>query len=228
MRLPLLLALVGTAPAALGQYQPYSSPRRMTPQMENVIGSDKFDVTAYAGWQLNGDTGTTGGNLNTDDSTVYGAAIDYRASPLGAVELMWLYTKPKSQFFSVAYPSTQPFEITSNYFQIGGTHTRRTERLELILGFTLGAAVFSPDNVTTQSGTRINTSDTWRFATTLFLGTKIWLTQNIGVRLEGRLLTPILFQSAGFYAGTGGGGMAVAAGIPSVQFAFIGGICFGK
>jgi hypothetical protein len=38
----------------------------------------------------------------------------------------------------------------------------------------------------------------------------------------------MVFQSGGYYYGTGGSGLAVSSGIPSLQVAFLGGLSFGK
>ena len=104
----------------------------------------------------------------------------------------------------------------------------RTEPANAAYLGTLGAALLLPETIDLQTGGTTQVSTTWRFATTLMGGTKIWLTQNLGLRLEARMLMPILFNSGGFYAGSGGSGLAATAGIPSLQFAFSGGLIFGK
>jgi hypothetical protein len=101
-------------------------------------------------------------------------------------------------------------------------------RLEPYLGLTLGAALYVPDSIPLSGGGTATANDTWRFAMTLNAGTKIWMTPNLGLRFDIRMLMPILFSSGGFYYGTGGSGLAASGGIPSLQFAFTGGLVFGK
>jgi len=228
LRRPLfLLALLVVAPA-FAQYGP--PPRGYREAYEPSMGTKQFDISAFGGYQLNGDAGTNGGTLIIDDAPAFGAAIDFRLHPLAAVELAWEYSKPNARFASISsfFPSSGTFGVASHYFQLGGMHTRPMGRLEPFLGLTLGAGLYIPDSIPLSGGGTATANDTWRFATTLFLGSKVWMTPNIGLRLEARMLMPILFQSGGFYYGSGGSGLVATAGIPSLQFAFTAGLCFGK
>jgi hypothetical protein len=189
-----------------------------------------FDLSVFGGYQLNGDVGTSGGNLDIHDSPSFGAALDYRLSPLGSLELIWLYSKPDAIFqsFNPLYLSSRSFSVASHYFQIGGMSSLPRGKLEPFIALTLGAALFLPDTITFTNGSTANVSDTWRFATTLALGTKIWISPNVGLRLETRLLVPMVFNGGGYYYGTGGAGLGASTGVPSVQLAFVGGLVFGK
>jgi opacity protein-like surface antigen len=227
--------LATAAPAAIAQVQPpaYPPPPGYPPSAYPAEASPRsqvFDLTAFAGYQLNGDVGTSAGSLNIGDSPSFGAALDYRVHPLATAELIWIYTKPDANFVSIngAFPSSRAFGVASHYFQIGGMHVRHFGPAEPFLGFTLGAALYLPEAIPLNNGGTVNASDTWRFATTFMLGTKLWITPNIGVRLETRMLMPIVINGGGFYAGTGGSGMSVSGGIPSLQFGFTGGLVFGK
>src|SRR3954467_1204386 len=118
MRNRLLFLLLLASAAASAQYQ-YNPPPQYTPA---YVGSKVFDVTAFAGYQLNGDVSTTGGNLNIDDSPAYGGILDFRVHRYAAIELMYEYTKPTAQFVSFSsFSSSRPFDVASHYFQIGGT-----------------------------------------------------------------------------------------------------------
>jgi opacity protein-like surface antigen len=222
-----LLALLVAAPAALAQY---GSPGRSQDFGEPPMGPRQFDITAFGGYQLNGDVSTNGGSLNIDDSPAFGGELDVRLHPLGSLELMYEYTKPNARFASISslFPSSGTFGVASHYFQVGGMHVRQMGRLEPYLGLTLGAALYVPDSIPLSGGGTATANDTWRFAMTLNAGTKIWMTPNLGLRFDIRMLMPILFSSGGFYYGTGGSGLAASGGIPSLQFAFTGGLVFGK
>ncbi|MFL5374800.1 MAG: hypothetical protein ACJ78T_12480, partial [Myxococcales bacterium] len=82
------------------------------------IGPRSFDVTAFAGWQLNGDATLKGGELRIDDSATYGAAVDWRFHRAGSLEVMWEYAKATQQFrsFSAQSPSSKPFDVATHYF----------------------------------------------------------------------------------------------------------------
>ena len=215
-----LLFLIAAARGALAQYGP--------PPGEVSTGPGTFDITAFAGYQLNGDASTSGGNLNIGDAPAYGAALDWRLHRLGTVELMWEYTKPTAKFNGIASPSSDPFGVASHYFQVGGLTTRPMGMLEPFLGLTLGAVLFMPERISLTTGGTESAGDTWRFAFSTMVGTKIWATPNLGVRLEIRMLVPVIFNNGGFYSGSAGSGLAATAGVPSLQFAFTGGLVFGK
>jgi len=224
----LLLVLVAAAPGAIAQYPPQEG---YPPAYDAPVGPRLFDLSVFAGYQTNGDASANGGNLDIGDAPVFGAALDWRLHSLAAVELMWEYNNPDASFYSFnpIYPSSsRPFSIPSHFFQLGGMTMRPMGRVEPFIGLTLGAVLFLPESISLTTGGTRTVSDTWRFASTLMLGTKVWMTPNVGLRLEVRMLVPIVFNSGGFYGGTGGSGMYVSAGVPSIQFAFSGGICFGK
>src|SRR6185295_14650386 len=209
----LAVLLLAAAPRVFAQYGPDPG----APEER------RFDLSAFAGYQLNGDASLNGGHLDIGDAPAFGAAFDWRLHSLGSLELMWQYTKPTAKFTSVnpLYPSTNPFDVAAHYFQIGGMTIRPMGKLEPFIGLTVGAVLFLPESIS-QSGTGAPTSQgsTWRFATTLMAGTKVWATQNVGVRLEVRMLVPVLFSSGGFYSGSAGSGLAATAGVPSLQFSF--------
>ncbi len=48
-------------------------------------------------------------------------------------------------------------------------------------------------------------------------GVKIYLSEKLGLRLQGRLLMPLYVSGGGFYVGTGGAGVSVGAGVPILQ-----------
>ncbi len=238
-----LFALLAAALPAFAQYQPEYPPQAYPPEsypppsypppeysQAEARRPQVFDLSVFGGYQLNGDVGTTYGNLNIGDSPSFGAALDYRLHRMASLELIWLYSKPDATFYSFSglYPSSRAFGVASHYFQIGGMSSLPRGKLEPFIALSLGAALFLPDTITFTNGSTVNVSDTWRFATTLALGTKIWLSPNVGLRLETRLLVPMLFNGGGYYYGTGGAGLGASAGVPSVQLAFVGGLVFGK
>jgi hypothetical protein len=70
---------------------------------------------------------------------------------------------------------------------------------------TLGASWYVPGSIVSQDGSyEVDADGTWRFAFTLGGGLNVFLTPRLAVRLQARMLAPVLFSSGGFYAGTGG------------------------
>ncbi len=206
------LAARALAPAAGAQYEP---PRR------------ELQLSGFAGYQLNGDVSTSGGNLVIDDSPSYGASLGWAVAPGSTAELLWIYTNTNARFSGFSgYSSSESFGLPVNYFQIGGTHGIRRGNLEPYLGGTLGAMLASPGQIRFLSGSTVTPGATWRFAFTLGGGMKIHFSPVVALRLDVRMLAPVYFSSGGVYAGTGGAGLAVSGGIPSLQWAFTGGLTF--
>ena len=63
-----------------------------------------------------------------------------------------------------------------------------------------------------------------QFSITFGGGTKIWITDNIGIRLQASMLMPMVFGGGGFGYGTGGASAGVYTRITPFQGEFIGGL----
>ncbi|MCK7528585.1 MAG: hypothetical protein MZV64_69045 [Ignavibacteriales bacterium] len=66
--------------------------------------------------------------------------------------------------------------------------------------------------------------DEWRFSIALGGGVKVYLSDKVGLRFQGRLLIPMQFEGGSVYVGTGGAGVAVGAYTAFVQGDFSGGL----
>ncbi len=186
----------------------------------------KTELTAFTGWQFNGDVSLFAGTLAIDDAMSYGAAADFGVGDGASVQLLWLYSDTTARFVSYDpfYPSTRDFGFEQHYFQVGGTRGFRRGALEPFGGATLGAALYVPGQIQTIYGTQINSRDTWLFAMTVGGGLKVHLHPRLALRLEGRALLPMYFSGGAFYAGSGGSGMTVSAGVPTLQASFNAGL----
>src|SRR4051794_25612456 len=97
------LVLLAAAQGAFAQTPPAERPPPTGPRA--------FDLSAFAGYQLNADVVLNGGELKIDDSITYGAALDYRLHRVVSVELLWEYTKTNQLFRSFnsrSVPSSRP------------------------------------------------------------------------------------------------------------------------
>ena len=214
MRAPFLMVLLA-APAAFAQ----------------PVAPRSFDVTAFSGYQLNGDATLRGGELEIADSPAFGAIFDLRVHRAAMLEASYSFTKPTERFraFGSQFASSAPFDVPIHYFQVGAMHIRNPgHRLQPFFGLTIGAALHLPGTISLTDGTSVDAGATWRFALSAMAGAKIWLTPNLGVRLEVRAFGPVVFSQGEFYAGTAAAGMTAPSSIPYLQFAFTAGLAFGK
>jgi len=179
----------------------------------------RIELAPFIGYQWVTDVSTYYGNIATDSAPTYGGIIDFTVQPGLQAELFYLYSPTHSRFnsLSYSYSSSLPFDVKIHYIQIGAIKNIPLRQVEPFFGGTLGLSVFSPSNLTFTDGTTLSLSDSWRFAINFEAGVKIWLARQVGIRLQARLMMPLYFGSVGFYAGTGGAGLGVSAGIPLVQ-----------
>jgi opacity protein-like surface antigen len=157
---------------------------------------------------------------------VYGAALGVAVKPTSKVEFLWLYSEPTVRATSARLLGPASFGVASHYFQIGGSHGIRKQAIEIFGGGTIGAALYLPGTLRLTDGSTVSLDDTWRFAFTLGAGLKIHASEKLAVRLETRVAAPVLFDSAGFYVGSGGAGLGVSGGVPLWQWNFLAGLAF--
>ena len=105
------------------------------------------------------------------------------------------------------------------YIQIGGVQEMDMDNIRPFGVFTLGTTYFKPQDATYQ--------DAWKFSVTLGGGVKIWFSDRVGIRLQGRLMLPMFWGGVGFTVGTGGAGLTMGGGTSMVQGDFTGGLIIG-
>ena len=228
-RLASLLAALAVSAPALAQYPP--PPPGMPPPGVTVQQAPKkrTHLSAFTGWQVNGDISGYSGELRIDDAQNFGAAISTDVGPGAQVQLIWFYNDTNARYssFDPIYPDTQEFNLQQQYFQIGGTKGIQRGKVETFFGGTLGAGLFIPGSVKTATGAvNIDAGDTWLFAMTLGGGFNVFFTPKLALRFDARMMLPMYFNGGSIYVGSGGSGMAVSAGIPSVQGSFTAGLTF--
>lgn len=208
-------AALCATPAALAQTYPPAGLQRAEP-------TRRLQISAFTGWQLNGDVDAGAARLVVDDAQSFGASVSVAARPGTRGEFLWLYSRARARIesFSALYPSSRPFDVDANYFQLGGVQSMKRGRLEPFVGGTLGAVWYAPENAQAQSGNlTYDLSDTWRFAFTLGAGANVFLnrTETLALHLHARMLVPVNFTGGGFYVGSGGSGVSVSGGIPTIS-----------
>jgi len=186
----------------------------------------RLQLNGFAGWATSSDIYGTYGRLVIGDAASVGADLGI-TTPYGAkIDLKWIYFDPSVRFEGGStYGTSSNFHVPTNYFLVGGEKGIRRDRIEPFFGGSLGAVLYLPESFTIRN-TRYNPSSTWRMAFGLGGGLKIFLTQKIALRLGIEMVAPIFFSGTSVYVGTGGAGMAVSGGIPTVTGNFTAGVTF--
>jgi len=165
----------------------------------------KLFLSAQVGYSFGALINTYDGQIRLDPGEWFGGALDYAVRRDVLLELSYYYRTSTitSRYGNAWAPggSENLGNQTTQYFQIGSLKTFRKDRVAPFIGGNLGAGVFSSDVR--------GSSASWFFTVSGLGGAKIFLTNNIGIRVQGRLMLPIFFGSMGFYCGTGGCGAGV-------------------
>jgi hypothetical protein len=174
----------------------------------------KFEITPLVNYvwtsKMSAYIDDKSGDLDIGNSMSWGVAVDIDIHPEAQLEL--LYNRQDSYLEFLTYPGgIQEWkgDLAVEYYQIGGLYRRPVDQAEPFFLMSLGATRFAPkDN---------QYSDEWKFSVIFGLGAKVWVSDRVGLRFQGRVLMPMLWSSAGFWCGTGGCGVGYGGGSAMLQ-----------
>jgi len=157
----------------------------------------------------------------------WGAGLEFMASPTKGIELKYLRqdTKAPMEYYDTENNRVEntEFDVAINYVMIGGTNYFKGvgKKVEPYGGLELGMAIFNienPDDNKTENPTK--------FAWGLKLGTNIWVSEKVGLKLQADLLSAVQSAGGGLYFGTGGAGAGVSTYSTMYQWVLGGGLTF--
>jgi hypothetical protein len=189
----------------------------------------KVEISPFAGYMFGGSLNFYEGKLKAENNLNYGVAMDIKVAEDSQIELMWTQMKTTAQFepyYGYYELATNSYDMNVGYIQIGGVRELNYDQIRPFGVFTLGTTYFIPKNVTFTDGEPVDVDSAWKFSMTLGAGAKIWLSDRVGIRLQGNLMLPMFWSSTGFAVGTGGSGFYVGGGTSMVQGDFTGGLIF--
>jgi len=156
----------------------------------------KAEISVLGGWQFGGTYSTFEGTYSIKDALAITGVIDINLRPGAQLELMYDW-----QGTQVDFRGTKLFDADLHYFQIGGLGYVDRGKVEPFGVATLGLTYINPKDT--------QVSGTTRFSFTLGGGAKVFPTERIGLRFEGRLLMTVIEGALGVGCGTGGCGGSV-------------------
>ncbi len=185
--------------------------------------SAQVDIAVQTGYSFGALVSTPYEQVRLDPSQWYGATVDYHLRRDISLEVSYVYR------------SGTITERTGSPWQPGRTAVIGDLETHYLQGGTIKTFHSSSDVVVPFIGGHVGlswfTSTIQGTSTDVFLavsgvgGAKIYLTDNIGLRLQGRLLMPLFWGSLGFFCGTGGCS-AGAGGSGTVEGELSGGLFF--
>jgi hypothetical protein len=196
--------------------------------------SQKTRLNAYGGYVFddqvdNGYTASSAGYFNgtVKGGFLWGGGLEFRLQDYYGLELLYqrLDTHVPVDYYPYGAIGTKHTDLNLgvNYIMVGGARSvyRPGSKAEPYGGFMLGMAI--TDAKDPESG---NSGSATKFAWGLRLGTNIWASDRVGIKLQMQFLSVPQGAGGGLYFGTGGAGVGVTTYSTIFQFALGGGLTF--
>jgi len=179
--------------------------------------SAQTEIFGFGGYMMTTSVPVAKGDLQIDDVLNYGLGVDITMKRGIQLELLWISEQTHVKLKE--YPSgftKDLFDMNVHYFQIGAVQEMGRGKTRPFIAFTIGATLFDAKDATL--------SDEWLASLTFGGGGKFDLSKSIGIRLQARILVPLIFSGGGLWVGTGGVGVGVGSWTPFVQFDLTAGV----
>jgi hypothetical protein len=153
----------------------------------------------------------------------WGGGLEFMVDETKGIELKYLRRDAiaPTEFYNNGI-NFKDFELAMNYILLGGTNYFQTGgKVEPYAGLAAGVGIFTIKNAEAASD---NTATT--FTWTIKLGTNIWLSEKVGLKLQADLLSAVQSMGGGLYFGTGGAGAGVSTYSTMYQWGLGGGLVF--
>jgi opacity protein-like surface antigen len=157
----------------------------------------KAEIAVLGGWQFGGKLNAFEGEYSIKDALAITGILDINLRPGGQLELMYDWQGTQIDLRNAA-GKRKLFDADLHYFQIGGLGYVDRGKVEPFGVATLGLTYINPKDSQYSGETR--------FSFTLGGGAKVFPTERIGLRFEGRLLMTVIDGAIGLGCGTGGCG----------------------
>jgi len=162
------------------------------------ISAQVLEINGFYGYQLHGKARLYEGDFKINDAANYGGKISVGLSSTTFVELSYMRSDTEGRFYPYTGTPSELINFSSNYIQVGGLQEANFGKIRPYGTVAMGLVIWSP--TTSQLGSKA------QFSATLGAGLKIWLTDMLGIRLQGSMMMPMVFNGVGFGCGIGTGG----------------------
>jgi hypothetical protein len=189
------------------------------------LSAQPIEINGFAGWQFGGTAKLYYGDLRISDAVNYGGKIALGLSTTTYVELSYMRSDTNGRFslYNSPEPPSETYYFSSNYIHVGGLQEVHMGPLAPFATIGLGMAIWDPKE---GNPTSLNTKG--QFSITFGAGVKIWLNDFLGIRLQGSMMMPMVYNGFGFGCGISSGGSSCGSNlytrITPFQGEFSGGI----
>jgi hypothetical protein len=162
------------------------------------LSAQTIELNGFTGWQLGGTARLYDGDFRINDAMNYGGKIAVGLSSTTYAEISYMRSDTEGKFYPFFGTVSDPVPFSSNYIHVGSLQEVHFGPAAPFATLGLGMAIWDPK--TTQLNTKA------QFSATVGAGVKLWLTDFLGIRLQGSMLMPMVFNGFGFGCGIGTGG----------------------
>jgi len=165
-----------------------------------AIASD-FEITPFAGYTWGGQfkDSETGARLKVNETANYGVMVDITVDnnqdQQSQVELYFSHQPTKLKSDNGPFTGNPLFDLDINYYHVGGTYCLDSGKIKPFLVGTLGVTHMVPEGSGLDALTK--------FSLSLGGGVKLFATDHIGFRLEGRWFGTLFNGSGSAFCTTG-------------------------
>jgi hypothetical protein len=155
----------------------------------------RFEIGGSAGYQFGGLIRTEEGDLSIPNGANIGVTVDLAVRPNAWIEISYSRQDTTVTLRPPTGGVVPLYDAAAEYYQVGGLYEKGGP-VSLFGLATIGVFSLNPK----VSGVP---SETW-FAAALGIGAKVPLARRLGLRLQGRLLVPVLSASGAILIDPGG------------------------
>lgn len=150
------------------------------------------------------------GKIDITSSEYYGVEVDVNVNPDGQLALLFTRQESSMTFKDRMGVTRRSVPMTVEYLQIGGVGLKGFGPARGYGKFMVGATHYSFNDP--------GFADDWRFSIIMAIGAKFYVSELIGLRIEGAMPYTIINGGSGIWLGTGGAGFTLGgSGIPQWQ-----------
>jgi len=162
------------------------------------LSAQDIEINGFAGWQFGGKARLWDGDFQISDAMNYGGKLAVGLSSTTFVEISYMRADTDGRFYPYTGTPSDVVQFNSNYIHFAGLQEADLGRISPFGTLGVGLVVWSPKTSQLSGKTQ--------FSITLGAGLKIWLTDIVGIRLQGSMMMPMVWNGAGFGCGIGTGG----------------------
>ena len=164
----------------------------------NDLSAQTIELNGFTGIHLGGTARLYDGDFRINDAQNYGGKLAIGVSSTTSAEFSYMRTDTEGRLYPYIGQVSDLVPFSSNYFQLAGVQEVDMNKIRPFATVGMGLTWWDPKSVQLPSKTQ--------FSVTAGAGLKIWLTDMIGIRLQGSILMPMVFNGFGFGCGFGTGG----------------------